>query len=408
MTNRSRMMAALAGEASDLLPWAPRMDLWYIANRARGTLPEGFVGLDTVGIARKLGVACHALRADYSLPREPDSLILRGFGVDNHPDYPYSVSLKGLPFTFTSDAENVETVVTAPSGDIHTWVRQSASMTKDGISVPFVKAYPLPYPVESPAVFDALVSVYEHIEVKPEPVRYARFRARVGEEGLAIAHGLNFASPMHLLLHDLMPMEGFFLQYMEDRDSLHALAARIEPFFDRVLDAVLQSECEVFFWGGNYDQNTTFPGFFEEEIAPWLRKASAKAEARGKRLLTHTDGENRLLLPLYPGAGFHVAESFCPAPMTEVSLAQFRAGLGPRQAVWGGIPAIALLPGAMPGPEFEAYLDMTFDSIREDPRRLILGVSDNVPPDADLGRIRRISEKVLDFGTVRGTAVQTD
>jgi hypothetical protein len=376
------------------------MDLWYIANRARATLPEGYAGLDTAQIALKLGVACHALRADYTLERPEDSLVLRGFGVDNHPDYPYSVKLEGLPFTFKADADAVETVVTTPSGTVRTRVRQSQAMSRDGISVPVVEAYPLPYPVASRTSLDAVAAVYENIVVTPEGGNYARFRNRIGDQGLAIAHGLNFASPMHLLLHDLMPMEGFFLQYMEEPEGLRELAARIEPFFDAVLDAVLESDCEVFFWGGNYDHNITYPAFYEREISPWLKKASERAEERGKRLLTHTDGENRLLLPLYEASGFHVAESFCPAPMTELSLGQFRAGIGKRATVWGGIPAVALLKDAMSDEEFEGFLDLTFDSLRGDARKLILGVSDNVPPDADLGRIARISQRIEDFGPV--------
>ena len=44
MTHRERMLAAIRGEPTDQLPWAPRMDLWYIAQRARGTLPKNLLG----------------------------------------------------------------------------------------------------------------------------------------------------------------------------------------------------------------------------------------------------------------------------------------------------------------------------------------------------------------------------
>ena len=48
---------------------------------------------------------------------------------------------------------------------------------------------------------------------------------------------------------------------------------------------------------------------------------------------------------------------------------------------------------------FEAYLDRTFGELGTG-ERLILGVSDMVPPDADLGRLERIRERVDAFGPV--------
>src|ERR1039457_1128565 len=91
MTHRERMLAAIRGEPTDRLPWAPRMDLWCIAHRARGTLPRKFQGLDTAGIADVLGVACHAVRADFTVARDPRDFMLRGLGIENHPDAPYRV-----------------------------------------------------------------------------------------------------------------------------------------------------------------------------------------------------------------------------------------------------------------------------------------------------------------------------
>jgi hypothetical protein len=45
MTYRQRMLAVLKGEESDRISFCPRMDLWYIANQARGTLPDRFEGM---------------------------------------------------------------------------------------------------------------------------------------------------------------------------------------------------------------------------------------------------------------------------------------------------------------------------------------------------------------------------
>jgi hypothetical protein len=51
---------------------------------------------------------------------------------------------------------------------------------------------------------------------------------------------------------------------------------------------------------------------------------------------------------------------------------------------------------------FEEYLDEVFAGLGTG-ERLILGVSDNVPPDADLDRLERIGARVEAFGPVRPT-----
>ena len=308
MTHRERMLAAMRGEPVDRLPWAPRMDLWYIANREMGELPERLAGHNMVDLARELGVACHAVRADFTRLRSPQQIMLSGFGLDLHYDYPFKVEVVGLPVEFQHDEDNYFTVIETPAGKVTTHTCLTNPMLRNGISFPFIKSYP----VKSKNDLEAVGQVFEHLEVIPTPEAYAEFQKRVGDQGVAVAAGLYAASPMHLLLHDLMPMELFFDFYFEERDALNQFANRITPFFESVLDAVLQCTAEVVYWGSNYDQNTTWPPFFRDEIVPWLQKVSKRVHAADRLLLTHTDGENNAQLPLNPSSGSRVGMNSCP------------------------------------------------------------------------------------------------
>ena len=395
MTHRERMLATIRSEPTDKIPWAPRMDLWYIALRARGTLPERFVDLNTVEISEVLDVACHAVGADYTVPGGRD-VSLRGLGIDNHQDYPYRVELRDLPIEFDDDGENLQTLIKTQAGEVFTHLHRSAEMAREGISLPFVKSYA----IESGEDFEAVAQIFEHLEVIPTPEAHSAFRQRVGERGIAVARGPVAASPIHLMLHELMAMDKFFYLYMDERDAMHRLAERMEPFFESALEVLIACDAEVIFWGANYDQDLTWPPFFKEEIAPWLRKVSDKLHSAGKYLLTHTDGENKGLLHLYPACGFDVAESVCPQPMTECTLAEIRKGMGAKTTVWGGIPSVTLLDDSMDEATFEAYLDNLFGSLGAGDH-LILGVADNVPPDANLARLERIKERIEDFGPVQ-------
>jgi uroporphyrinogen-III decarboxylase len=196
-------------------------------------------------------------------------------------------------------------------------------------------------------------------------------------------------------------MEQFFYLYLQEKDALNRLAARMTPFFEAILTALLSCDAEVIFWGGNYDQNITWPPFFVDEICPWLQRVSERVHSAGKYLLTHTDGENNALLPHYPVCQFDIAESVCPYPMTQCTLAEIRKAICPQATVWGGIPSVAFLTDAFSPQAFETYLAEMFDSIGNGDH-LILGVSDNVPPDADLSRLETIKSMVESFGIVRG------
>lgn len=395
MNHRDRMLAAMRGQPTDRIPWAPRMDLWTIAQRARGTLPEAFIGLNMVELAEMLDVACHAVGADHTLAGARD-VSLRGLGMSNHQDYPFRVELRDLPLETSDDGVDLRTLIRTPAGEVFTHVHRSPQMARDGISLPFIKSHA----IGSVDDLNAVARVFEHLQVIPTPQAYRAFQQRVGLRGVAVARGLVAASPMHLILHELVAMDRFFYLYADEREALRRLAGRMTPFFEAALDAVVACDAEVVFWGANYDQDLTWPPFFEAEIAPWLRKVSDRLHAAGKLLLTHTDGENKALLPFYPDCGFDVAESVCPYPTTQCTLAEIRKGMGPRTTVWGGIPAVTLLDDATPDPAFEVHLDALFASLGAGDR-LILGVADNVPPDANLARLEAIKARVEAFGPVR-------
>lgn len=396
MTERERMLVSVEhGECPDGVPWAPRMDLWYIAQRERGTLPPEMKDADMVDVSRILGVGCHAVRNDATIAHDPADSALRGLGFDNHPDYPYVISLRGRSMRFTNDGDRRTTIIPTPFGDYRSGLQQTPAMRRDGISLPFV----LEYPVREVSDLDTVADVFEHLDVVSRPEGYRQFRDRVGDRGLAVASGPIAASPVHLLLHELMPMDLFYYFYVDHRDRLREFARRVEPFFNEILEASLAARPDVVFWGGNYDRDLTWPPFFESEIVPWLRRVGTACREAGTRLLCHTDGENRDLVEAYVRCGMDVVESFCPQPMTSYSLAEYRGALGPSTTVWGGIPSVSLLPSSFSERRFNEYLDGVFSEIEATGRgSLILGVSDNVPPDADLERLRRIGRMCRGVG----------
>ncbi len=403
MNERERMLACLRGEPTDQLPWAPRMDLWSIAQQARGTMPERFKGLNTAQIADELGVGCHAVRADWTiipqLDRDPRDFMWRAFGFETCWDFPFKLEINSLKVDFKYEAGEGTgkywTTIHTPAGPLETYMEYENSMAKNGITAPEVKKYPLPDPTN----WEAVAQVYDAFEVVPTPENYRAFKARIGDRGLALAQGPNSASPMHSILHMLTPMETFFYAYMDVPEELHKLAERITPFFDRILDVMCECDAEVVWWGANYDQSTTWPPFFAKEIVPYVRMVGDRLRAAGKYMASHCDGENDKLLEYMPTARFDIAESVPTEPMVKRTLKELREGFGEPTTVWGGLPATAFMPGPMSDDSFEAHMDRVFGELGSG-KRVILGVSDNVPVDCTIERLDRVTERVKAFGPV--------
>ncbi len=84
--------------------------------------------------------------------------------------------------------------------------------------------------------------------------------------------------------------------------------------------------------------------------------------------------------------------------MTTCTLKEIREAIGSKATVWGGIPSISLLDSSMDDVSFEDYLNKMFNEFGTG-EHLVLGVSDNVPPEANLSRFKKIEQKIKAFGS---------
>jgi len=59
LTHKARILRVMRGEIVDVIPYVPRLDLWWLANAFRGTLPKKYAGLKPEDISRAEGWACY-------------------------------------------------------------------------------------------------------------------------------------------------------------------------------------------------------------------------------------------------------------------------------------------------------------------------------------------------------------
>ena len=84
MTHRERILRVMRGEMVDVIPFVPRLDLWWIANALRGTLPEHFKTKKPDEIAKEMGWACYHMVPDFTnMMRGPEDILHRALGLYN-------------------------------------------------------------------------------------------------------------------------------------------------------------------------------------------------------------------------------------------------------------------------------------------------------------------------------------
>ena len=395
MTHKERMLAAIRGEPSDRMPWAPRLDLWFNANQRAGTLPEGLRHSSLRDMVDDLGFGYHGFVPNFRDLRSPEDDVDRALGIYNLRTMPYQTVLENVRRTRRVEGDRTFVDYETPHGTLHTAVLYTEAMRTAGISITHVESYPF----KDARDYAALGHIFENARVVPQHEGYEDFADYVGDRGLAVAWVTAAASPMHWLQRDLMPLDVFFYEMYDHPDELTHLARQVELYWNRVQEAICQSPADVVLVGANYDASVTYPPFFEEHIEPWLRRFARQLHAHGKCLLTHTDGENTGLLEHYLASEIDIADSVCPAPMTKLTLQQVRDCFAGRITIMGGIPSVALLPSSMPDAQFERFLDGFFEQLGAGDH-LILGISDTTPPAADFARLLEIAERVEAFGPI--------
>ena len=396
-THRQRMLAAFRGEPVDTLPYVPRLDLWYLANSTSGTLPKQHAHRTMNEIARAEGWAVYFRFADDQLADENRPKYLhRGIGLYGSRDTVYDIVFpRDVEIRVSREGGRQRVEYHTPVGMVSATVHYDVEAQRLGITIPTI----VEHLIKRPEDYEPAGWLFEHLDVKPNFERFARWSAEdIRDDGVPVALGFLGASPVNEIQRDLIDSTQFFFHYKDHQEKMRRLAERMEPLFDKFLAILCDSPADVAWWGANFDDMITYPPYFAKEISPWIGKVARALAARGKLLMCHTDGENEGLMDLIRDSGMHIAESICPAPMTKITFAEYYRRWSPKLTLFGGVPSTVVLDET-PDADFEAYMDRLFRAVAPGTRYLV-GIADQVPPNAIFSRLQRIGERVAKEGSL--------
>jgi hypothetical protein len=389
VTDRERILAAIRGEEVDRIAFVPRLEFWYRARKRSDNLPPEVRSLNLSEIVDYLGVGHYAVVPDFTAGKRETDMLDRALGIYNLPVLPYRVMLEEVDRQVTRSGRETVVEYHTPAGSLRTATTFTEEMLEAGASIAWVTEHAF----RSSRDFAVVGHIFAHLRVEPQTEGYLALREEVGERGIVVAWASPAPCPLYHIMKELMPVEEFFYAMYDYPREMQELVEQMEPFYQQIKAIAADSPAEVVLLGANYDDMITPPPFFERHLLPPLRDDAEVLHRKGKLLMSHTDGENRRLLPWYLKAGFDIADSVCPYPMTSCRLEEILEAFADRITIWGGIPSILLCPSSTGEDEFRRFVGRVIERYGR-ARRLILGVSDMVTADADWSRLRYVADRV--------------
>ncbi len=368
MTNRERVLAIMEGRSPDRIPWIPRPLLWHEAQLRRGTLSDQFSGLSLREIEHRLRMGTPAR----------DGAV---FTTEQTGD---------VEITTRQEGESQVTEYRTPAGTVTTRRRTSDELEAVGIT-----GLEIEHMIKSPADYDAVEYLIEHTAIHNTYGSYLEYEAEIGDDGYPLVSAGD--CPFHHYLQKLAGYELGYYHLNDHRDRVERLLEKMEELDrERLWPVVADSPARLILHGVHFDSMMTPPPFFEKYITPYYRDFSDLLHESGKVLSMHADNDSSLILDQIRDAGFDMVETFTTEPQVRCTLAQARQTWKNDVIIWGAVPCV-ILEEAYGEAEFERYMRSIFETVAPGDA-FILGVADNIMPDALVSRLERIADMVEEWG----------
>jgi hypothetical protein len=343
-------LARFSGEGGEEPLYLPDLSLWYKWHRSQETLPVEWQMWSLPDVARAMGVPVWL------------------------PIQPWLLELDGVQVTTTETESERQMEIETQAGRLQTrW-----SLGPDG------DWWRVEYPVKSKEDLPAALELVKARSYSLDDTAVERTRSMVGEDGL-LALELP-RRPFSELLHEILGWSDG-LALLDEPMVLEMLIA-LEGRLQSLVHEIAALPGHVVLAPDNLDGQFISPRTFERRLRDSYRLTARMLQRNEKHLVVHVGGPARHLLAPLLEAGADGVEGVAGPPQGNSSLAQAREIAGPDLLLWGGIPQDYLIE-ARTQEEFEAAVSEVVAQARGD-GRIILGVADRVPVQAELDRLQSL------------------
>jgi len=363
MSPRERILSLLRGDQPDQVPWFGDLDYWATALIAQGVKPDKFKeSPEYIQWHRDLGV---------------------GFYLQGH--FPFRTILDLEQRIWYEGHRKYREVVTP-----HGTLRECWEY------VPFsYSEAPIEHMVKSEDDLPALRYVYSHTHWEPDYSFALRRREDIGDQGILLCY-LPKSPFMNLVVMDAGITAVTFAE-AADPDGFAETLAVMKSAFDRAARISVDSPAEALMIPENLSAEMIGPRYFEKYIRAYQEEWFGEIAKAGKSSFIHMDGTLKGLLREQASTGVTVIEAMTPHPVGDLPIEEWAdRARSSRTVLWGGIPGV-YFTAKVSDQEFDRHIREVLGVMRARPR-YVLGVADQVPPDAVEYRVKRVQELVENYG----------
>lgn len=357
MTDFSRIILEVyRGQSLSGVLYQPRLETWYAVNKTRGTIP---------GHLAKL-----------TLPEIYDYVhgSVRHFGAALCCRYDGSVEKTE---TWESDSDLRRSWHT-PEGTLTEFIRYDAW---------HVSGYHIEYKIKTERDLDPLEYLFRHEEWYWDAEIFEKETAAIGSRGEP--QFCYRRAPLQGLMIEHAGYENTVFLMHDYPDRLRRYLAAGSAADDQLYDVLCASPLKILSLGENLDANLDPPPIFTEYLVPYYNKRIEQIHKSGKYVHVHADGSLGPLLPHLRDCPWDGVEGATPFPQGDVTLDQLKESLQD-VILLDGIPAIFFLKRY----PIETLIECAKKVVELFHPNLILGISDELPPEGDIERVKLIGELV--------------
>jgi hypothetical protein len=354
MTFRSEILARFTGETTALPFYLPDLTLWYDWHVKKNTLPDAWQYKSLPDIARDMGV--------------PIWLTVR----------PWQMETPGINLSTTERNKERIIRVEATSGVLESrW-----TIGPDG------DWWQTEYPVKNPADLRVVLELVTARTYVPNPDKLIEANANTGSDGIVAVEIPR--RPYSDLLHEFLGWSDGLMLLGET--IIDEITGVLEEKLQQLVREIARFPGQIVLSPDNLDGQFIPPLAFEEYLAQSYRHTTKTLHQANKYLLVHVGGPIKHLLTLLAKTGIDGLEGIAGLPQNNASLTEARELTGPAMTLWGGIPQDYLLD-THDHREFGIATQQAILEIADDPR-MLLGIADRVPVDADIDRLQLIPQLI--------------
>jgi uroporphyrinogen-III decarboxylase len=371
LTLRKRLLNTFARKKVDRLVFSPRLYYWYLGNK--------------LYFALKTDEKCHAKIPPHFLRKSQPEIydylgaspryVLESYYI---PLFYEEISSKGdirIRVAHGSRKKEKITIYKTPLGNLRKIVN-NGHLTE--------------YPVKTLNDIKIMKFILKHTKFHFLYQHFKDAEEKLGERGVPCTFFPR--SPYMRLIVDYMGFSKTIIFLKRYSSQLESFMKDIEEWDDNMYEILVKSPLKIVNFGENIDANLSPPKYFEKYLIPYYKKRVRQFHQAGKYCHIHMDGSLKDLLPYLGTLPFDGLEALTAVPQGDVTLEELKNAIG-NKIYLDGIPSILFL-NQYSMKYVRDYAQMVLKMFSPN---LILGVSDEMPPNGDIRKIEMLAKIIKDF-----------